>query len=650
MKPKLHAVPKEFEANARLNKEQYHTMYRESIDNPAKFWNEQGQRFVSWFKPWSSTLEGGFDQLNVRWFVQGKLNACYNCIDRHLEKKRNQIALIWEGNSPQDSQSFTYQQLYESVCRFANVLKQQGVSKGDKVCIYLPMIPEAVITMLACARIGAIHSVVFGGFSPLALRTRIQDAECTLIVTADEGIRGDKIIPLKKNVDEALQECPGVKKVIVVKHRHNSVSWVKQRDVDFHEAMQTVDADCPIEEMDSSDPLFILYTSGSTGKPKGILHTTGGYLVYASITHYYIFDQQPNDIHWCTADVGWITGHTYLVYGPLVNGATTLLYEGVPNYPNFSRFWEIIDKHKVTVFYTAPTAIRALRREGDDWVNKTHRESLRLLGTVGEPINPEVWEWYYQVVGKERCPIVDTWWQTETGGILISPIPGATPTPAGSAAWPFFGILPELLEDNGKPINNSGQGKLAIKKPWPGLMQTVYKNRQRFIETYFKEFPGYYLTGDTASRDSEGYYWIAGRNDDVIKVSGHRIGTEEVESALLTHPSVSEAAVVGIPDEIKGEVIYAFVTIKADLMTSDSLKMELIQKVSEEIGAIAKPQFIQWANMLPKTRSGKIMRRILRKIAINEVHDLGDTSTLADPEVVDKLIAERVNVGNQVRK
>lgn len=620
-----------------LDEKKYHEMYACSIKNPEAFWSEQAHQFLSWITPWDKTCDGNFSSGDINWFTKGRLNACFNCVDRHLAKHPEKVALIWEGNGIGESIQITYAELYEKVCRFANVLKKYGVKKGDRVCIYLPMIPEIVFVMLACARIGAIHSVVFAGFSPDSLKSRILDAGCTILITADEGLRGEKMIPLKENGDLALNDCPDVRHCFVVKRTAGKIAWNDNRDIWFHEVMTEVSSDCPIESMDSSDPLFILYTSGSTGKPKGILHSTGGYLVYAAISHQYVFDYHPEDVYWCTADIGWITGHSYGVYGPLLNGATTVLFEGVPNFPTFSRYWEIIDKYSVTIFYTAPTAIRTLRREGDEWVKKTKRTSLKLLGTVGEPINPEVWKWYFNVVGEGKCPIVDTWWQTETGGILITPIPGVTPLVPGSAAWPFFGIEPEIVNDNGTPVGANKTGKLIIKKPWPGLMQTIYGDKQRFEDTYFKEFPGTYFTGDGGSCDELGYFTITGRIDDVIKVSGHRIGTEEVESALLTHPKVSEAAVVGIPNELTGESIFAFVTTKQNVEMTDLLKIELVEQVREKIGPIAKIEGIEWANALPKTRSGKIMRRILRKIAARDFDSLGDTSTLADPGVIESL-------------
>ncbi|KTC66605.1 acetyl-CoA synthetase (plasmid) [Legionella adelaidensis] len=621
-----------------LTPSQYELMYKQSIEEPETFWGEQADKYISWFKPWEKTLSGNFQTLAIEWFQKGQLNASYNCLDRHLATKGDKIAIIWEGNDPGESKKISYAELHHVVCKFANVLKKQGIKKGDRVCIYLPMIPEALIAMLACARIGAIHSVVFAGFSAEALKTRILDAECNLVITADESLRGDKIIPLKQNVDQAVLACPSVKRVVVVKRTANQISWDNKRDCWYEDEMDKVDANCPAESVDANHPLFILYTSGSTGKPKGILHGTGGYLVYAAMTHHYIFNYKEDDVYWCTADVGWITGHSYLLYGPLVNGATTLVFEGVPHYPTFSRFWEVIDKHQVTIFYTAPTAIRALRKEGDEWVKKTSRKTLRVLGSVGEPINPDVWEWYFRVVGAEKCAVVDTWWQTETGGILLSAIPGATPQVAGSVTGPFFGIQPEIIDEKKQPTAGEKRGQLIIKKPWPGLMQTVYKDKERFIETYFKESPGSYFTGDGAYRDKNGHFWITGRNDDVIKVSGHRIGTEEIENALLTHPQVAEAAVVGIPNEITGEGIYAFVTTKANVKPNDALEGELNQAVRKEIGPIANLEGVQWTPALPKTRSGKIMRRILRKIASKNFDDLGDISTLADPGVIDSII------------
>ncbi len=571
------------------------------------------------------------------------MNVAYNCIDRHLERRGEQIAIVWEGDNPSESAHITYRKLHHNVCRLANVLKSRGVEKGDRVCIYMPMIPEAAYAMLACARIGAVHSVVFGGFSPDSLRDRILDADCRTMITADEGVRGGKYIPLKQNVEKALKDCPDVSTVVVVERTQGDIPWVEGRDIWYHEALHAASADCPAEVMDAEDPLFILYTSGSTGKPKGVLHTTGGYLLGAAMTHKYVFDYHDGDVYWCTADVGWVTGHSYIVYGPLANGATTLMFEGVPNYPDASRFWQVIDKHQVNIFYTAPTAIRALMREGDAPVRQTSRSSLRLLGSVGEPINPEAWEWYYQVVGEKRCPIVDTWWQTETGSILITPLPGATALKPGSATRPFFGVQPVLLDEKGKEIDGAGSGVLAIKASWPSQIRSVYGDHQRMIDTYFKPYPGYYFSGDGARRDEDGYYWITGRVDDVINVSGHRIGTAEVESALVLHDAVAEAAVVGCPHDVKGQAIYAFVTLMAGSQPSEALQQELLALVGKEIGSFAKPDHLQWAPSLPKTRSGKIMRRILRKIACNELDSLGDTSTLADPGVVQGLIDNRLN-------
>lgn len=624
-----------------LNEEQYRTLYEQSIHDPATFWANQAKQFISWLSPWDTVTQGDFNSLDMAWFIHGKLNACYNCVDRHLETRQDKIALIWEGNQPNETRTLTYLALYEQICQFANVLKQYGVKKGDRVCIYMPMLPEIVIAMLACARIGAIHSVVFGGFSADALKTRLLDADCCVLITADETQRGEKLIPLKQNADLAIQDCPRVQHMIVIKHTGNPIPWNNTLDIWYHDAMASADKHCPIEPMDANDPLFILYTSGSTGTPKGILHATGGYLVYAAMTHHYVFNYHEGDIYWCSADVGWITGHSYIVYGPLANGATTLLYEGIPNYPNFSRYWEIIDKHKVNIFYTSPTAIRSLRREGDEWVKRTSRQSLQLLGTVGEPINPDVWQWYFDVVGEQRCPIVNTWWQTETGGILLTQLPGVTPLVPGSVGWPFFGIEADIVDEEGESVAQNQPGKLVIKKPWPGLMQTIYGNQQRFIDAYFTPLPGNFLTGDGAVQQDGGHYWVTGRNDDVIKVSGHRISTAEVESALVSHPAMSEAAVVGIPHDIKGEVIYAFVTAKADVTPTDALKKELIQLVRDKIGPLATPETIQWARALPKTRSGKIMRRLLRKIACHEFDDLGDTSTLADTHVLENLIKDQ---------
>jgi acetyl-CoA synthetase len=630
--------PTELTYEPYLTPTQYHDMYARSLRDPKNFWSEQAEKFVTWFKRWDETVTGDFTKLNVQWFTSAKLNACYNCVDRHLEKRAKQTAILWEGDDPHNSKKITYAELYEQVCRFANVIKKQGIKKGDKVCIYLPMIPEVAVAMLACARIGAVHTVVFAGFSAEALKTRINDANCKLIITANEGLRGDKIIPLKEKVDEALVNDKNNRKVIVIQHTTSEVPMDAKRDTWYHDAIKTVNSSCPCEMMDAQDSFFILYTSGSTGQPKGILHTLGGYLVYTAMTHKYLFNYHDGDIYWCTADVGWITGHSYAIYGPLCNGATTLLFEGVPSYPSPSRVWEIIDKHQVNIFYTSPTAIRALRHEGDDWVIKSSRKSLKLLGSVGEPINPDVWDWYFDIVGEKRCYIVDTWWQTETGGALISPIPGVTPLKAGSAGFPFFGILPAIVDDHGNEVAANQMGKLIIKQAWPGMMYTIHGNRERFEKGYFKEFPGNYLTGDDAKRDEDGYYWVVGRNDDVIKVSGHRIGTGEVESAFLTHPAVSEVGVVTIPNDIKGESIYAFVTLKPGTKQTAALKKALIAQVRRVIGPIATPDYIQFTGALPKTRSGKIMRRLLRKIANNDLENLGDTSTLADPQAVDEII------------
>jgi len=644
---KIYPINSEIEANAWIDGATYEAMYRQSIDDNEGFWAEQGQR-VDWIKPFSKVKDVSFNRedLHVRWYEDGTLNVCANCIDRHLEDKADQVAIIWEGDDPANDRKITYAELYEAVCRFANVLKAQGVQKGDRVTLYLPMIPEAAYAMLACARIGAVHSVVFGGFSPDALAGRIIDCQSRIVITADEGLRGGKKVPLKANVDAAarIKGVPGLlDKVIVVRNTGSEVNWDDSRDRWLHEQWDEVPAECPPEEMNAEDPLFILYTSGSTGQPKGVLHTSGGYLVYAAMTHQYVFDYHPGDIYWCTADVGWVTGHSYIVYGPLANGATTLMFEGVPNYPDSSRFWQVCDKHQVNIFYTAPTAIRALMREGDEPVKKTSRQSLRLLGSVGEPINPEAWEWYYHVVGDGRCPIVDTWWQTETGGILITPLPGAIALKPGSASKPFFGIKPALVDGEGGFLEGVAEGNLIITDSWPGQMRTIYGDHKRFVETYFAPFPGYYFTGDGCRRDEDGYYWITGRVDDVLNVSGHRMGTAEVESAMVSHPAVAEAAVVGYPHDIKGQGIYVYVTTVAGVEPTDELKTELRQWVRKEIGPIASPDLIQWASGLPKTRSGKIMRRILRKIAANEYSDLGDTSTLAEPAVVDDLVEGRMN-------
>ena len=639
-KPNIYPVKPDFAATAHLNIDQYQAMYQASISQPEMFWNVQAKNYLTWDQPWTNVCEYNFKQGHASWFAGGKLNVTSNCIDRHLPDKANQTAIIWEGDEPDQQKLISYAELHEAVCRLANGLKKRGVKKGDRVCIYMPMIPEAAYAMLACARIGAIHSVVFGGFSPDALRDRIHDADCQTVITADQGVRGGKKIPLKENVDKAVNNCPNVHTVCVVKHTAADVNW-QAHDVWYHELTESVDANCLAEPMDSEDPLFILYTSGSTGKPKGVLHSSAGYLLGAAMSHKMIFDYHDNDIYWCTADVGWITGHSYIVYGPLANGATTLMFEGVPTYPNASRCWDICDKHQVNIFYTAPTALRALMSMGNEFVSRTSRSSIRLLGTVGEPINPEAWEWYYHVVGEGRCPIVDTWWQTETGAIMITPLPGATDLKPGAASLPFFGVEPVLLDNDGLEIIGEGSGNLAIKQSWPSQIRSVYGDHQRMIDTYFSPYPGYFFTGDGARRDADGYYWITGRVDDVLNVSGHRLGTAEVESALVLHPDIAEAAVVGFPHDIKGQGIYCYVTAMAGVNVSDALKTELIQLVAKEIGAIAKPDIIQWAPGLPKTRSGKIMRRILRKIAANEIDALGDTSTLADPAVVDNLIAER---------
>ncbi|MGK4342199.1 acetate--CoA ligase [Ectopseudomonas oleovorans] len=638
-----HPVSDAVRQRAHLDNDAYLRLYQQSVEQPEIFWAEQAKAFLSWFKPWDQVHASDLQLGHAEWFKGGQLNVAYNCIDRHLEKRGEQIAIIWEGDNPAESAHITYNKLHHNVSRLANVLKSCGVKKGDRVCIYMPMIPEAAYAMLACARIGAVHSVVFGGFSPDALRDRILDADCRAVITADEGVRGGKYIPLKANVDKALQSCPDVSTVVVVERTQGDVAWVEGRDLWYHQALKEVSAVCPAEPMDAEDPLFILYTSGSTGKPKGVLHTTGGYLLGAAMTHKYVFDYHEGEIYWCTADVGWVTGHSYIVYGPLANAATTLMFEGVPNYPDASRFWQVIDKHQVNTFYTAPTALRALMREGEGPVKSTSRSSLRLLGTVGEPINPEAWEWYFHVVGDMRCPIVDTWWQTETGSILITPLPGATDLKPGSATRPFFGVQPVLLDEQGKEIDGPGSGVLAIKASWPSQIRSVYGDHQRMIDTYFKPYPGYYFTGDGARRDEDGYYWITGRVDDVINVSGHRIGTAEVESALVLHDAVAEAAVVGYPHDVKGQGIYAYVTLMNDQEPSDELKKDLLSLVGKEIGSFAKPELIQWAPGLPKTRSGKIMRRILRKIACNELENMGDTSTLADPSVVDSLIDQRLN-------
>ena len=633
-----------FKDSAHLTKDKYEETYKFALDNPEAFWEKEGKR-INWINPYTMVKDVTWsnNDVNIKWFYDGTLNASYNCIDRHLSDKSDQIAIIWEGDDPNESKKITYKELHQKVSKFANMMKHFGVQKGDRVTIYMPMIPEAAYAMLACSRIGAIHSVVFGGFSPDALAGRILDCDSKFLITADEGIRGGKIVPLKVNSDKALEQCPDVKNVFVVKRTGGDIEMKEDRDLWYHEAVELVGDECPPEEMSAEDPLFILYTSGSTGKPKGVLHTTGGYIVYASYTHEIIFDYHDKDIYWCTADVGWVTGHSYIVYGPLANGATTLMFEGVPNYPSNSRFWEVCDKHSVNIFYTAPTAIRALMKEGDAPVKSTSRKSIRLLGTVGEPINPEAWMWYFNIVGEKKCPIVDTWWQTETGATLISPLPGATDLKPGSASKPLPGVRPVLLDSEGNILEGKNEGNLCIADSWPGQMRTVYGDHKRFIETYFSQYDGYYFTGDGCKRDEDGYYWITGRVDDVINVSGHRMGTAEVESALVSHEKVSEAAVVGFPHEIKGQGIYAYVTLNAGESGNEEIRKELIKWVRKEIGPIASPDLIQFAPNLPKTRSGKIMRRILRKIAENDYSELGDTSTLAEPMVVDELIENRQN-------
>ena len=638
---KVYPVPAAVAAHAWVNDAQYKEMYQRSVDDPEGFWAEQANQFITWSKPWNKVLDWDFTKGHIRWFEGAQLNVSYNCLDRHLATRGDQVAIIWEGDNPKEDQKITYKELHEDVCKFANVLKGLGVKKGDRVCIYMPMIPETAVAMLACTRIGAIHSIVFGGFSPDSLKDRIIDATCTVVITSDEGLRGGRKVPMKANADKALQSTPSVQKMVVVKRTGGNVAWTEGRDVWYHDLMAKASADCPPEPMDAEDPLFILYTSGSTGKPKGVLHTTGGYLLHTAITHKYIFDYHDGDIYWCTADVGWVTGHSYIVYGPLANGATSVMFEGIPTYPDAGRFWQVVDKHQVNIFYTAPTAIRSLMREGEAPVKATSRQSLRLLGSVGEPINPEAWEWYYHNVGDARCPIVDTWWQTETGGILITPLPGAIALKPGSATRPFFGVTPALVDSEGNFLEGATDGNLVITRPWPGMMRTVYGDHQRFIDTYFAMYKGLYFTGDGARRDEDGYYWITGRVDDVINVSGHRMGTAEVESALVLHPAVAEAAVVGFPHDIKGQGIYAYVTLKVGVEPTEELRKELIAHVRKEIGPIASPDALQWAPGLPKTRSGKIMRRILRKIAANEVDALGDTSTLADPNVVTDLVDNR---------
>ena len=624
-----------------IDSETYESMYQHSINDSDSFWAEQAEVFIDWDKKWDRVSNVDFNLGEIAWFEGASLNVSYNCIDRHLPERGDQVAIIWEGDDPNASESITYNELYEKVCKFANGLKSLGVVKGDRICLYMPMIVEASVAMLACARIGAIHSVVFGGFSPDALRDRILDCECKIVITADEGVRGGKAIPLKANVDKAVQDCPCVEAVVVVERTSGTINW-GEKDVWYHDLVANESADCPCEMFDSETPLFILYTSGSTGKPKGVLHTSGGYLLYAAMTHKYTFDYQEGDIYWCTADVGWVTGHSYIVYGPLANGATTLMFEGVPNYPDASRFWQVVDKHQVNTLYTAPTAIRALMGAGDEFVQKTSRSSLKILGTVGEPINPEAWEWYFNIVGEGSCPVVDTWWQTETGGHMITPMPYATPLKPGSASKPFFGVEPQVLSESGEVLEGKAEGILVLARSWPGQMRTLYNNHERFMEAYFSTYPGKYFTGDGVKRDADGYYWITGRVDDVLNISGHRLGTAEIESALVLHESVSEAAVVGMPHDIKGQGIYAYVSLMAGLAGSENIRQELVALVRKEIGPIATVDKIQFASGLPKTRSGKIMRRILRKIAENNYEDLGDTSTLAEPEVVKDLIANRV--------
>ena len=637
-------VSSEIAESAHINAEKYQADYQRSIEDSEGFWAEKAKEFLTWSKGWDTTLQYDFPKGEIKWFDGGKLNVSVNCLDRHLEKRGDQPAIIWESDEPSVDKTYTYKELHAEVCRFANGLKSLGVQKGDRVCIYMPMVAEAAIAMLACTRIGAVHSVVFGGFSADALKDRLIDSETKLLIVTDESVRGGKTVPLKANADKAVASAPLVEHMLVIKRSGGDVGWTEGRDVWYHELAATVSADCPAEEMDAEDPLFILYTSGSTGKPKGVVHTTGGYLLHAAMTHKYVFDYHDGDVYWCTADVGWVTGHSYIVYGPLANGAQTVMFEGVPTYPDASRFWRVVEKHKVNIFYTAPTAIRALMAKGEEPVNDCDLSSLRILGSVGEPINPEAWEWYHRVVGKNRCPIVDTWWQTETGGVMLTPLPGATDLKPGSAMQPFFGVEPALVDNEGNEVlGNPAEGILIIKKPWPGMFRTLYGDHQRFIDAYFANYPGNYFPGDGARRDEDGHYWITGRVDDVINVSGHRMGTAEVESALVLHEAVAEAAVVGFPHEIKGQGIYAYVTLMDGVETTDELMKELVQHVRKEIGPIASPDIIQWAPGLPKTRSGKIMRRILRKIAENLIDELGDTSTLADPSVVDDLVHTRPN-------
>ena len=640
---KTYPVSEAAASQSHLSVSQYNEMYQKSINDAETFWAEQANEFLTVFETWDQVSSSDFTTATATWFRGAKLNASYNCIDRHLEKRGDQTAIIWEGDEPDQDLKISYRDLHEAVCRLSNALKARGVRKGDRVCIYMPMIPEAAYAMLACARIGAVHSVVFGGFSPESIKDRILDSDCQTVITADEGVRGGRIIPLKANVDTALDECPNVHSVFVVRRTGAEISWTEGRDVDYRQAVSLASAECAPEIMDAEDPLFILYTSGSTGKPKGVMHTTAGYLLGATMTHKYVFDYHENDIYWCTADVGWVTGHSYIVYGPLANGATTLMFEGVPTYPDNSRFWQVVDKHQVNIFYTAPTAIRALMAAGNQPVSSTSRTSLRILGSVGEPINPEAWEWYYSVVGDSRCPIVDTWWQTETGAIMITPLPGVTDLKPGSATKPFFGVKLALLDADGNELDGPAEGNLVISQSWPSQIRSVFGDHERCINTYFSAYPGFYLTGDSARRDGDGYYWVTGRVDDVINVSGHRLGTAEIESALVLHDAVAEAAVVGYPHDIKGQGIYAYVTLMTGTEPSGTLSQELTQFVAGEIGSFAKPEIIQFAPGLPKTRSGKIMRRILRKIAANELHNLGDTSTLADPAVVQQLIDNRAN-------
>ena len=638
-KERLYPVPTKWSGDAWIDAARYQTLYRQSLDEPEVFWAEQSDQFLTWQHPWEKLNSTNFAKAEASWFVGGKLNVTVNCIDRHLEDHSDQTAIIWEADDPSEHSEITYAELHKQVSKFGNLLRKLGVKKGDPVCIYMPMIPEAAYAMLACARIGAIHSVVFGGFSPEALKDRILDCDCRVVITADEGIRGGKKIPLKQNADKAIKNCPDVRHCIVVKRTGGSIDWSETRDIDYNQAIKDISADCDPEWMDSEDPLFVLYTSGSTGKPKGVVHTTAGYLLMTAMTHKYTFDYKPGDVYWCTADVGWITGHSYILYGPLCNAGTTLMFEGVPTYPDASRFWQVVDKHQVNQFYTAPTAIRALMGAGKQFVENTSRSSLKLLGTVGEPINPEAWEWYYRVVGEQKCPIVDTWWQTETGAHMLTPLPGAMPMKPGSATLPFFGVEPVLLDTDGNEIQGEGEGLLMIKRSWPSQIRSVFNNHQRCIDTYFKDYPNYYFTGDGARRDKDGYFWITGRVDDVLNVSGHRLGTAEIESALVLHEAVAEAAVVGFPHEIKGQGVFCYVTLMDNVIPTEALKRELINLCASEIGPIAKPDEILWTKALPKTRSGKIMRRILRKLAVGEVNELGDISTLADPCVVDELIA-----------